>query len=141
MEKRQGGIPCSSVMPDVSGQMQKNRRLETEGQSGPNGMITEFLPPSPSIPLDLFDEGASAFRGFDLASRRSAPRGTRQHSPRKWTDGLEAARFHLEQNQNPVLYIPARSLPRVPECATNRSIENPGRTRLYVCLDPNSGPQ
>lgn len=37
------------------------------------------------------------------------PRGKRQHSQRKWTDGLEAARLHLEQNRNPVVYIPARS--------------------------------
>lgn len=61
--------------------------------------------------------------GFDLASIRNgsrhgtlawrpAPRGEREHSPRKWTDGLEAAQFHLEQNQNPVVYIPARSFPR-----------------------------
>ena len=51
--------------------------------------------------------------GFD-SERQAAhggptPRGKREHSQRKWTDGLEAARLHLEQNRNPVVYIPARS--------------------------------
>lgn len=64
------------------------------------------------------------------------PRGKRQHSQRKWTNGLEAARLHLEQNRNPLCIFPHVRFPLVSELATNRRMENPASRLVYDSFDP-----